>query len=109
MNMGEENMKKKGRWLLYPLLCLLLALSVAVPAFAAGPPPTPHSFYGTVTIDDLPAPPLTEVEARGTGVMVPVEGNPITTTVEGEYGSSSPLGPWLVVQGYIDEGTTIEF
>jgi len=97
-------------WLLYPLLCLLLAFSLAGPALAQeGPPPTPHSFYGAVTIAGSPAPAGTEVEARGAGVMTGVEGNPITTTVEGQYGSSSPLGPWLVVQGYIDEGTPIEF
>jgi uncharacterized repeat protein (TIGR02543 family) len=41
--------------------------------------------------------------------MTGVAGNPITTTVVGQYGSSSPLGPWLVVQGYIDEGATIDF
>ena len=102
-------MRKKGIWLLYSVLCLLLALSVAGPVFADAPPPMPHAFYGTVTINGTPAPAGTEVEARGTGVMPEVEGNPIETTVEGQYGSSSPLGPWLVVQGYIDEGTPIEF
>lgn len=102
-------MRKKGIWLLCSVLCLLLAFSVAGPVFADSPPPMPHSFYGTVTINGSLASPGTEVEARGTGVMLAVEGNPITTTVEGQYGSSSPLGPWLMVQGYIDEGTPIEF
>ena len=102
-------MSKKRILLLYPLLCLLLTFSMAVPVFAQ-PPPTPHSFYGTVTIDGAPATAGTVIDARGTGVFTAVPPyNPITTTVEGEYGSSSPLGPWLVVQGYIDEGTPIGF
>ncbi|MGA9349130.1 MAG: GEVED domain-containing protein [Anaerolineae bacterium] len=101
-------MKKKGTWLLYAVLCLLLVL--VGPVFAQqGPPPTPHSFYGTVTIAGSPAPVGIAVEARGTEVMTGVAGNPITTTVVGQYGSSSPFGPWLVVQGHIDEGTPIEF
>ena len=101
-------MSKKGIRLLYPLLGLLLVFAVAVPVFAQ-PPPTPHSFYGTVIVDGAPASAGAVIDAQGTGVFTAVEGNPITTTVDGEYGSSSPLGPWLVVQGYIDAGTPIEF
>jgi len=98
-------MRKKGIWLLYPVFALLLAFSLSVPAFADGPPPTPHSFYGTVTIAGSDAPVGTVVTAEVAGV----ECGSITTTVEGQYGSSSPLGPWLVVQGYIDQGSTIDF
>ena len=101
-------MKKKGILLLYPFLCLLLAFSVAVPAFAQAPPPTPHSFYGTVIVDGAPATAGATIAASGAGVMTPVPYNPLTTEVDGEYGSH-PVGPWLVVQGYIDEGTPIEF
>ena len=102
-------MRKKAIWLLYPLLCLLLALSVGGPAYAEGPLPTPHSFYGTVTIDGLPALPGTTIEAIGPGVITG-PGNPITTTVEGQYGSADPLETTrLVVQGYIDEGAPITF
>lgn len=100
-------MRKKGIWLLAAVLCLLLTFSMAVPAFAnEGPPPTPNSFYGTVTIaGGSPAPVGTVITAK----VAEVECGSITTTVEGQYGSSSPLGPWLVVQGYIDQGTTIDF
>ena len=101
-------MRKKGILLLYPFLCLLLAFSAAGPVFADGPPPTPHSFYGTVTVDGAPATAGATIEASGAGVMTPVPYNPLTTTVDGEYGDH-PVGPWLVVQGYIDEGTPIEF
>lgn len=101
-------MSKKRILLLYPFLCLLLAFSVAVPVFAQSPPPTPHSFYGTVTVGGVPTLAGATITASGAEVMTPVDYNPLTTTVDGEYGSH-PVGPWLVVQGYIDEGTPIEF
>lgn len=102
-------MKNKKLWLLYPVLALLLAFSLAMPVSATDDPvPLPHNFYGSVIIDTEPASAGTEVEARGEGVMT-TEVNPITTTEEGQYGGPGPTEPKLEVQGYIDEGTPIEF
>jgi len=55
-----------------------------------------------------PAPVGTVVEARGANVITDVPGNPIVTTVAGEYGTVSE--PKLVVQGpNIKQGDIIEF
>jgi hypothetical protein len=69
----------------------------------------PHAFFGTIKINDSPAPVGTRVEARGEGVRTGIEGNPIVTTAAGVYGSPDPMGPKLVVQGDILDGTTITF
>jgi len=92
------------------LMIILLLMAFTAPAYAQSIPPLPHAFYGTVTINGSPAPEKTTVvEARGTGVRTGIQGNPITTTVVGYYGSSDPLGSKLVVQGDIAEGTVISF
>jgi hypothetical protein len=89
-------------------LALLLTLCAA-PVYAQGIPPLPHAFYGNVTINNNPAPAGATVEARGTGVLTGIAGNPVTTTVAGVYGTSNPFEPRLIVQGDIDEGATITF
>ena len=89
-------------------LVLLLTLCAA-PVYAQGIPPLPHAFYGNVTINNNPAPVGATVEARGTGVLTGIAGNPVTTTVAGVYGTSNPFEPRLIVQGDIDEGATITF
>ena len=92
------------RCLLISLACLLLALPS--PVFAQ--PPLPEVFYGKLTIGGEPAPVGTVVEAEGTNVITDVPGNPIVTTVAGEYGTVSE--PKLVVQGpNIKNGDIIEF
>jgi len=106
---GRRCDMKNKLWLLYPVFALLLAFSLAVPASASGVVPLPHNFYGSVTIGTEPAPAGTEIEASGAGVMTGIEGNPLTTTEAGAYGGSGPLDPKLRVQGYIAEGTPIEF
>jgi len=98
-------MKGKRRWLLVPLVILALLLSV-IPAYAI--PPVPHAFYGTLTIVGSPAPVGTVVTAKVGGVQY----GSITTTVEGQYGSSDPLGDRLLVapgEGDIETGDTIYF
>jgi len=98
-------MKGKKRWLLVPLVILALLLSV-IPAYAI--PPVPHAFYGTLTMDGSPAPVGTVVTAKVGGVQY----GTITTTVEGQYGSSDPLGDRLLVapgEGDIETGDTIYF
>ena len=100
-------MKKKGRWLLYSVLTMLLMFCLVLPASADGPPTQPHSFYGTVTIaGGSDAPVGTVVTAKVGGVLY----GSYTTTVAGQYGDSDPLqGDWLVVQGDIATGATIDF
>jgi len=98
-------MKRKRGWLLGPLVILALLLC-AVPAYAI--PPVPHAFYGTLTIGGSPAPVGTVVTAE----VGEVEYGSITTTVEGQYGSSDPLEDSLLVapgEGDIETGDTIYF
>lgn len=73
------------------------------------PPALPHAFYGTVLINGSPAPIGSKVEARGEGVRIGIQGNPIETEEVGKYGSADPLGAKLVVQGDIAEGTRLTF
>jgi len=90
------------------MLALILSLAIfAAPVYAA--PALPHSFSGTLKINNSDAPAGTTVEARGTGVLTGVTGNPIITTEAGKYGSEEALGPKLVVQGDIADGATIDF
>jgi len=89
-------------------VAFVLALGAA-PVYADDIPPLPHAFYGDVTINNSPAPAGTTVEARGEDVRTEIEGNPITTTELGKYGSSNPLEQRLIVQGDILEGAIITF
>jgi len=98
------NLKK-----IFSITLAILVIICVVPVYAnAQQPEIPHSFYGTLEINDGPAPSHTTVEARGTGVTTGVVGNPIITTEVGQYGSQEPLTR-LVVQGDIVPGTEIEF
>ena len=90
------------------LFILLVLFSSAMPVFAQAPQ-LPHAFYGSVEINGAPAPVGAQVEGRAEGVKVGVPGNPLTTTVEGKYGSTSAFEPRLLVQGTLTTGTPIEF
>ena len=103
---GEATMKTKV--IAFVTLAILLMLW-ATPAYGQDVPPLPHAFYGTVKINDSPAPVGTQVEARGEGVRASIEGNPIVTIAAGVYGSPDPMGPKLVVQGNILDGATLTF
>jgi len=72
-------------------------------------PPLPHALYGTIEINDSPAPVGTTVEARGEGVRISIAGNPIATDAVGNYGSPDPMETKLVIQGHILDGTPITF
>jgi hypothetical protein len=103
--MGRENVKIKRLWLLCPLVILAL-LICTIQAYAIAP--IPHAFYGTLTISGSPAPVGTVVTAKVGGVQY----GSITTTVEGQYGSSDPLEERLLVapgEGEVAEGATIDF
>ena len=89
-------------------LCLLVSL-FATPVFAAEVPPLPHAFYGTVEINGSSANVGTTVEVRGEEVRTGIKGNPITVTEAGKYGGPGGLDPKLVVQGFIEPGTTLTF
>ena len=92
---------------IFIVLAVLVGLC-ATPANAQMPS-LPHAFYGTVEINDLPAAIGTQIEARGEGVLINVEGNPIVVTEEGRYGGASPLEPKLLAQGDIADGATLTF
>jgi len=99
----------KSSFIIVLLLALLvLAMGNSVQA-AAAVPALPETFYGAVTINNQPAPQGTVVEARGTGVLNQIAGNPLTTTTAGAYGSSSATGSKLTVQGTIENGTALTF
>lgn len=105
-------MQRKVSLLVRMFITLMLVVSlgaVFAPPISAQPPPLPHAFFGTLTIDDKPAPIGTMVEARGEGVITEVQGNPIVTTEEGWYGNPDPLKPKLIVQGSITDGTMVTF
>jgi len=91
-------------------ITLLLLLALVAGAAAAGegaPPAFPHEFYGSVTIDGVLAPAGTVI----TGVIGGRECESVTTTVPGEYGSSSRhKGANLLVWGSAEQaGETITF
>jgi hypothetical protein len=90
------------------LVVVSLGVVFAQPV-SAQPPPLPHAFYGTLTIDGEPAPIGTVVSAKGEGVRTEIQGNPIVTSEEGWYGSADPLKPKLIIQGQIDDGTMVTF
>ena len=99
-------MKKLAVFTGLALLFFLCATTVSAA------PAMPHAFYGTVQINEYPAPIGTSVEARGEGVDTGIEpSNPTITTALGIYGISDPLepGPGLLVQGAILDGATITF
>ena len=77
-------MKRPTEGMLLAGLCLLMTL-FAYQAHAQVPA-IPHAFYGVVEINGEPASVGAQVEARGTGVLTGVDGNPIAVTEVGEYG-----------------------
>ena len=93
------------------LAAALLGLWVGLLDVSASPdqPPMPHIFYGEVWVDGAPAPIGTVIEGRGEDVITGIEGNPLTTVSVGKYGSPSVVTDDLLIQGYIDTGTPIEF
>jgi hypothetical protein len=105
-------MQRKSSLLVRMFITLMVVVSlgaVFTQPVIAQPPALPHAFFGTLTINDKPAPVGTVVEAKGEGVNTDIQGNPIITTEEGWYGSSDPLKPKLVVQGNIIDGTLVTF
>ncbi|MBI2851677.1 MAG: hypothetical protein HYX84_01040 [Chloroflexi bacterium] len=94
--------------LLVGLLAASWLAGIAVPVSAAVPE-LPHAFYGNLTVEGAPAKVGTRVEARGTGVLTGIAGNPLTTTLQGAYGGPGSFDPKLVVQGAIAQGATVSF
>jgi len=90
---------------IFIVLAFLLAFCAA-PAYANGIPGLPHAFYGSVTINDDPAPDGTQISATvNIGDIIATQ-NPVTT-VGGSYGIDSL---YLLVQGYdIPDEATITF
>ena len=84
------------------LLFFIVSLLMNTVIPADDPPKLPHTFYGTVTINDEPAPIGTEITARVNGENV----GSVTTTETGSYGNGTEFNHAtnLVVQG-ISSGT----
>ena len=96
------------------ILLIIVIISFSVIGIQTSPvqgesnpfPSLPQAFYGTVTINDEPAPVGTEITVIGEGVNLGNEyGNPVTTTLLGQYG----IPELLLVQGDIPSGTPLTF
>lgn len=68
-------------------------------------PLAPAEFFGSVTVDGSPACIGAVIEARGSGVDTGIFGNPVTTSIEGAYGTPDPL----TAKGSIKNGDPITF
>ncbi len=99
---------KAARKALLVMSCLLILLS-AFPAWAQEEPVLPHAFYGTVRVDGKPARIYWLVEARGEGVVIGIDGNPLKISQAGVYGGSGAFDAKLIVQGSIPVGTPLTF
>ena len=106
---GKKEMTKKmneiTRLLLIPVIIILTGFILAVPVSAILL--IPHAFFGNVAINGEPAPIGTIIEARGQGVSLGLQGNPIMTTEAGKYGTESETGVKLIVQGEEIEGNPV--
>ena len=102
-------MKTLHRVLMSLSLLLLLTSSTFYGIQAQGFPPLPHAFYGRVYINGEEAPIGTRVEGRGENVVTGIQGNPIETVAKGFYGSTDSSVINLVIQGWVTDGTPIEF
>jgi PKD repeat protein len=72
-------------------------------------PPLPQAFYGNLTLQGSPGPVSSEVKAVADGIITDVSGNPIATTISGQYGAPGFLEEKLIVQGTLEEGAPISF
>ncbi len=97
-------MKQKRLVVTAILTAIVILLAAAGPALAV--PGLPHAFYGNLTINGSPAPLYTRVEVRGQGITT-AEGNPLTTTEVGKYGSADIAGAKLIARGLRDEGMEV--
>ena len=88
---------------------VLIAAITATTIHAQQPPPWPQTFYGSVEVNGQPAAVGAQIEARGAGVKVGIQGNPLSVTVARRYGGPTLAEPKLGVQGNIPAGTPIEF
>jgi len=88
---------------------IVICLGIVMASPVSAQVPIPHAFYGDIKINGEPAPVGTIVEARGDGVKVGLEGNPIMTTEVGKYGTEGYGGAKLVVQGDIVGNTVLSF
>ncbi|MCK4721729.1 MAG: hypothetical protein KAT75_00420, partial [Dehalococcoidia bacterium] len=95
-------MKRISRWLACLAMLGMLLISLSPVAYAQ--PAMPYFFYGTVKINGSDAPIGTIVKAKVSGV----ECGSYTTTEIGKYGSLEKAS-YLLVQGDITEGATVNF
>jgi hypothetical protein len=101
---------KASTFHLAALVSLLALALIAIPVVAAQQPPAlPQAFFGTVQVNGAPGAAGIQVEARGTGVLTGLIGNPLTTTEKGKYGGRTLYDAKLVVQGSLESGAAIAF
>lgn len=88
----------------FVILVGLFLLSMVPGSVLAAIPPMPGEFYGNVTINGIPAPAGTLVEARINGLSA----GSLTTTNDGFYGGTGTFDPRLIVSGQ-NNGQVISF
>lgn len=84
---------------------MLAVLTTSAIVFAQESPQLPHLFYGTSKINDTNTPVGTVIIAKVNGI----EKDRINTTELGKYGGPAGNQDKLLLQGNIQEGSTIEF
>lgn len=91
----------------------LASVPGVAPAVVAGPdiPLLPQEFWGSVTVEGVPAVPGTVILATGPGVLTNLPGNPLSMTALGQYGGPNRGDARLIVQGNdnLYGGAPIEF
>ncbi|MFC2071919.1 FG-GAP-like repeat-containing protein [Chloroflexota bacterium] len=97
-------MKIVSRWLISLAIALLAMVLVTPVAYAV--PPIPHSFYGTLKINEQDALAGTVVTAKfGAGLTC----GPYTTTEAGKYGDNATASYLAVTHDNIHEGDPVSF
>ncbi|MFC2043791.1 hypothetical protein ACFLT8_01085 [Chloroflexota bacterium] len=103
MNSASGNNIRKASVCIF-IVFALLSILYTVPTYAQAPPPIPHPFYGSVTINAEAAQVGTVVTAKVNGV----ECGRYIVKVTGQYGDPS-IADYLAVGGAIHAGETISF
>jgi hypothetical protein len=108
-NQGEFPLIPKSRYM-FVIGVILVSLLFTGPVIGAEQSPSmPQAFYGLVMVGTQSAPSGIQVEARGNGVLIGIEGNPVSTGADGSYGGPGSFDPKLIVQGTIPGNSPIEF
>jgi hypothetical protein len=108
-------MRTSRAFMIMRMVILMALLLVLAATQAAAQLSQPHEFYGPVAINGVAAPVSTVISAQtaGGGAATGLQGNPLTTTVVGQYGGAGVVDPRLIVgaapDSAIDDGEAIFF